>query len=117
MERKAGRQGESCGFIKQSERERCRLQISQTDLQAQYRPESEASTECFLPAQCSDMSVLFLQLPVEFCCCSRRSGTRGSLFLRFKFALGRLPGFPTIRVAHGERLQFLAFIMELDRLE
>ncbi len=49
----------------QSERERCRLQMSQTDLQAQYRPESGVLTVYFLPAQCSDMSTLFSVFPVE----------------------------------------------------
>lgn len=69
VERKAARHGERCSLVKlQSERERCLLQISQSDLQAWYSPESEESTVYFLLAQCSDMSLLFSVFPVEFCC-------------------------------------------------
>ncbi len=74
---------ESCSLVKlQSERERCRLQIRQTDLQARYRPESEASAVYFLPAQCSDMSMLFSVFPV--------GGGQGSLYLRLKFQTSRI---------------------------
>lgn len=65
-----GKQGDRERAVAQwrsSLRERCRLQIRQTHLQAQYRPESEGSTLCFLPAQCPDMSyvcVVFSVFPV-----------------------------------------------------
>lgn len=60
------RERESCSAVNlYSKRERCRLQISHTDSQqARYRPESEASTVYFLPAQRSDMSVSLSVLPV-----------------------------------------------------
>lgn len=73
LEEKAGEEsewrGKSCSLVKFSVRQRCLLQITQTDLWAQHRPESEVFIVCFLPAWCAAMLVLFKVFPGKYCCC------------------------------------------------
>lgn len=79
--RKAGRQGKKVKLSwAQSERERCRLRIKQTHLQAQYRP------GFFLPTQYSDMPLLFISVS-----CSGLLMTRGfGFYLTLEFENSRI---------------------------
>lgn len=116
--RKVGRRGnwgrESCGFVNlQPERERCRLQISKTDLQ--YEPNIDQSPRLRL---CVSFQPSILICPCCFGCflwsfvvAVGGQALWASLLLRFQFSLRRPPA---VCVAHDKMGQILAFIMKRD---